>query len=361
MSAKTAKPKTKRRTSTADDAPRLLKVEDGTVARWYIMGAIVQDARSRMIHAQIAWPILEAYFSKYGKGRASYRYLAKATGLTHGSISTATADLVNWGYFTREVGGGKAATTYIPNWEFAAEVYAAGPLGVLQPPSALQPQSALPLPSVLPSQNACVLPSPSATDDSVLQPQNESLLDVPLKAGLIKRDSPAALSGGLAAPASVEPDLKKMTIRDAGIDEDGGDGLWVFIDLEGDDGTPGRDYFEIETGDVATEVIDGSPATRFAQFYQACSFIGHAERMEELRGRTVWVAGEPTAYSFYSERDARNILAGNVDSPIAVDAPSWAFLPMEPYVTKPCRLPVNMKRPWGATASQGAGQSPWPV
>ena len=94
----------------------------GPVDRLELLGAIIDDERVRLIHIKTARHILKRYYQKHGNARASVSFLQQATGLTRGSIASATEDLVAWGYFTRVMGSGKRPSEYRPNFS------------VLQPP-----------------------------------------------------------------------------------------------------------------------------------------------------------------------------------------------------------------------------------
>jgi len=103
----------------------------------------------RLIHIKTARHILKRYYQKHGNARASVSFLQQATGLTRGSVASATEDLVAWGYFTRVMGSGKRPSEYHPNFS------------VLQSPD-----------------TTSVLPSQDDTKSSVLQPQDEIVLRV---------------------------------------------------------------------------------------------------------------------------------------------------------------------------------------
>ena len=87
------------------------KSSGGIVGKWNTLGAfLLRDSRCRIIHAKVFWVLLERFWEKHGNARASVGFLEAATGLTRGSVATATADLVAWGYFTRIMGSGKRPT-----------------------------------------------------------------------------------------------------------------------------------------------------------------------------------------------------------------------------------------------------------
>ena len=182
---------------------------DNLLAQWFLLGAIIRDDRCRAIHAKVAWPILEAYFKKHGNGRASVRYLETATGLTKGSIATATADLIKFGYFTRQMGKGKQPSEYTPNWELAS---------VLQRQDVLQPQDAM---SVLQSQDTCVPSSQDAKSSSVPSSQDKTLLLNPLTSGVTEeRNSAGATGAGLTPAPCAVPFLGQAKIVSARYQDD---------------------------------------------------------------------------------------------------------------------------------------------
>lgn len=211
---------------------------DNLLAQWFILGAIIRDDRCRAIHAKVAWPILEAYFKKHGNGRASIRYLETATGLTKGSIATATADLVRLGYFTRVMGEGKRPTSYTPNWELAS---------VLQRQDVLRPQDAI---SVLPPQDTSVLPPQDARKDSVPPSQDETPLRYPLTSGVTEGDSsPGAAGAGLAAAPRAVPFVGEGTIRAVDYHETDDSGF-LEIEFEDADGDRWEHFITLDSPDV---------------------------------------------------------------------------------------------------------------
>lgn len=138
----------------------------GPVDRIELLGAIIDDERVRLIHIKTARHILKRYYQKHGNARASVSFLQQATGLTRGSVASATEDLVAWGYFTRVMGSGKRPSEYHPNFS------------VLQSPDTT---SVLPLQdetksSVLQPQDEIVLRPQDAKSPSVLQPREQTLL-----------------------------------------------------------------------------------------------------------------------------------------------------------------------------------------
>ncbi len=120
----------------------------------------------RLIHIKTARHILNRYYQKHGNARASVSFLQQATGLTRGSVASATEDLVAWGYFTRVMGSGKRPSEYHPNFS------------VLQSPdtTSVLPSQDDTKSSVLQPQDEIVLGSQDAKSGSVLQPQEQTHL-----------------------------------------------------------------------------------------------------------------------------------------------------------------------------------------
>ncbi|WP_324134064.1 hypothetical protein [Bosea sp. (in: a-proteobacteria)] len=147
---------------------------DGPVAQFKLICAIVADPRARKIHDQVAAAIIARYYPLYKNARASVSFLEVATGLTRGSVATASADLVEWGYFTMRKGIGKRPTEFTPIWN-----------SVLQPPDAT---------SVLQPPDPTVLQPQDAKSDSVLWPPDQTYLQLPeYNSGiLVGRCEPAA-------------------------------------------------------------------------------------------------------------------------------------------------------------------------
>ena len=77
----------------------------GLLDQWNLLTEIITDERSRKPHIQIAQIAIDRYRAEHGNGRASVRYLAKAT-----------AELAEWGYFTRRPGIGTRPSEFTPSW-----------------------------------------------------------------------------------------------------------------------------------------------------------------------------------------------------------------------------------------------------
>ncbi|MGN7826008.1 hypothetical protein ACTJJ8_04615 [Agrobacterium radiobacter] len=200
----------------------------GPVDRIELLGAIIDDERVRLIHIKTARHILKRYYQKHGNARASVSFLQQATGLTRGSVASATEDLVDWGYFTRVMGSGKRPSEYHPNFS------------VLQSPdtTSVLPSQDETKSSVLQPQDEIVLRSQDAKSASVLQPQEQTHLLVSATArDKVNSTSAAGTGSGLsAAPARASED-RVMTIVSSHIEHDEDDGSdWLRLDMETDDG-----------------------------------------------------------------------------------------------------------------------------
>lgn len=86
------------------------------LSQWWTLGALTRDKRARTRHFRAAWVILDRYMQGRGKGRASVRYIAKATGLAQRAVVAACRELTEWGYTQRIVGSGSRPSEYMPNW-----------------------------------------------------------------------------------------------------------------------------------------------------------------------------------------------------------------------------------------------------
>jgi len=197
----------------------------GPVDRIELLGAIIDDERVRLIHIKTARHILKRYYQKHGNARASVSFLQQATGLTRGSVASATEDLVAWGYFTRVMGSGKRPSEYHPNFS------------VLQSPDATSvlPSQDETKSSVLQPQDEIVLRSQDAKSVSVLQPQEQTHLLVSATARDKVNTSAAGAGSGLsAAPARASADRVARFI-DSAIEVDGDDQFLTLV-AEFDDG-----------------------------------------------------------------------------------------------------------------------------
>ncbi len=199
----------------------------GPVDRIELLGAIIDDGRVRLIHVKTARHILKRYYQKHGNARASVSFLQQATGLTRGSVASATEDLVAWGYFTRVMGSGKRPSEYHPNFS------------VLQSPDATSvlPSQDETKSSVLQPQDEIVLRSQDAKSVSVLQPQEQTHLLVSATARDEVNTSAAGTGSGLSAAPARASDHRVMTIVSSHIEHDGDEGSdWLQMELQADDG-----------------------------------------------------------------------------------------------------------------------------
>lgn len=248
----------------------------GPVERLDLLGSIIDDERARLIHIKIGRHILKRYYQKFGNARASVSFLQEATGLTRGSVSQATEDLVSWGYFTRTMGSGKRPTEYHPVFS------------VLSPPDAssvLQPQDDRNS-SVLRPQDKRVLQLQDAKSPSVLQPQEQThLRSAATHAATVNDNSqPAAAHGLTAAPVGRE--LLELTVKNAVIDPTLGETTLILV-FEDQHGEEHEDMMALDSN-VQRDAEAGQK--RFAEMCSAME--ADISDIEELLGRRVdgaWV------------------------------------------------------------------------
>lgn len=197
-------------------------MKDGdSLSKFLLLGAILRDDRKRNIHATVAWHILDRWYEDHGNGWASVGYLQGRTGLTRGSVATATADLCAWGYFSRTMGAGKRPTAYVPNWAVSRVLWLSDDSSVLQPPDVI---SVLQLPDTL------VLPRRDGKPGCVLQPREHPSLPNPLTSEVTVESSGASGAGLSAAPSAEDREGK---ITSAELTHDQGKDILV-IELDGD-------------------------------------------------------------------------------------------------------------------------------
>lgn len=104
--------------STPAKPPRTAK--PGTLlSQWWTLGAIACDKRTTGRHVKVAWVIIDRFMQKHGAGRASLRYIEKATGLDRKAVIRACRELVQMGYVTQHLGGGTRPSEYTPKWATA--------------------------------------------------------------------------------------------------------------------------------------------------------------------------------------------------------------------------------------------------
>lgn len=176
-----------------DAKPQRSTAPASLLSQWWTLGTITADRRTTGRHAKVAWVIIDRYRQDFGNGRASVRYIARACDLSASMVSKACRELVEWGYFSQNVGVGTRPTEFTPNWATVPPVSNTTAVDI----------------SVLQGSNTCVPQGSNASDDSVLPVSHESYLPYPAdKAGLrVSRNefeaAPVApLAGGLWAAAA---------------------------------------------------------------------------------------------------------------------------------------------------------------
>ncbi|MGY4428268.1 hypothetical protein ACVWWO_000745 [Bradyrhizobium sp. F1.13.1] len=78
----------------------------GLLDQWTLLSEIIADKRTRKPHIQIAQIVIDRQKREHGNSQASVRYIERGTGLSKWRISKATAELAEWGYFSRRPGAG---------------------------------------------------------------------------------------------------------------------------------------------------------------------------------------------------------------------------------------------------------------
>jgi hypothetical protein len=76
------------------------------LSQWWTLGAIAADKRTTGRHMKAGWVIINSYWQKHGNGRASLRYIERATGLGRPAVVKACRELAEWGHVTRVRGVG---------------------------------------------------------------------------------------------------------------------------------------------------------------------------------------------------------------------------------------------------------------
>ncbi len=211
----------------------------GPVERLDLLGAIIDDDRTRLIHIKVGRHILKRYYAKFGNARASVSFLQEATSLTRGSVAQATEDLVAWGYFTRIMGSGKRPTEYHPNFSVLSSQDAT---------SVLQPQDDRNS-SVRSPQDDRVLPPQDAKSDSVLQLQEQTHLRSAATHAATVNDTSAApgTAAGLTAAPARASDVEVEIVATEVENED--DERWLTLTLQQASG-------EIEQFGICVESYD---------------------------------------------------------------------------------------------------------
>lgn len=86
------------------------------LSQWWTLGRIAADRRTTGRHMKAGWVIINSYWQKHGNGRASLRYIQRATGLGRPAAVKACRELDEWGHVTRMPGSGTRPSEYVPRW-----------------------------------------------------------------------------------------------------------------------------------------------------------------------------------------------------------------------------------------------------
>ncbi|UPJ53333.1 MarR family transcriptional regulator [Bradyrhizobium sp. 200] len=90
------------------------------LSQWWTLGAIAADKRTTGRHMKAGWVIINSYWQKHGNGRASLRYIQRATGLGRPAVVKACRELAEWGHVARAPGVGTRPSEYVPRWVTSA-------------------------------------------------------------------------------------------------------------------------------------------------------------------------------------------------------------------------------------------------
>ncbi|WP_027060531.1 hypothetical protein [Mesorhizobium loti] len=157
--------------TTPETAPPRLPKPESLEAKFKLSTNLPYDPRAKRKHMLVFGFILDWYHSKYGDALASVRHIEallkerdpSGKGLYIGDVHAALTDLVAWGYLEQELGAGRRASRYVPNWGLVCSVR--------ENTNTTDAAS-----SVMISPNASVMISPNATFDSVRDSTNEDPL-----------------------------------------------------------------------------------------------------------------------------------------------------------------------------------------
>ncbi|MCK1379584.1 hypothetical protein IVB33_18885, partial [Bradyrhizobium sp. 24] len=86
------------------------------LSQWWTMGRIAADRRTTGRHMKAGWVIINSYWQKHGNGRASLRYIQRATGMDRKTVIKACRELDEWGHAARATGVGSRPSEYVPQW-----------------------------------------------------------------------------------------------------------------------------------------------------------------------------------------------------------------------------------------------------
>ncbi|SCB33978.1 hypothetical protein GA0061098_1006186 [Bradyrhizobium shewense] len=86
------------------------------LSQWWTLGAIAADRRTSGRHMKAGWVIINSYWQKHGNGRASLRFIERATGMDRKTVIRACRELDEWGHAARATGAGSRPSEYVPRW-----------------------------------------------------------------------------------------------------------------------------------------------------------------------------------------------------------------------------------------------------
>ncbi|WP_339033796.1 hypothetical protein WHZ78_18470 [Bradyrhizobium symbiodeficiens] len=90
------------------------------LSQWWTLGAIAADRRTSGRHLKAGWVIINSYWQKHGNGRASLRFIERATGMDRKTVIRACRELDEWGHAARATGVGSRPSEYVPRWVTSA-------------------------------------------------------------------------------------------------------------------------------------------------------------------------------------------------------------------------------------------------
>jgi hypothetical protein len=95
----------------------------GLLDQYKLLGAIIDTSWATRLDHKVARHIIDRYYPKHGNGRASLRYLERATGSSKSNITTSLRRLAeNGAIITVRQGQGTRPTEYALNFDFPASV-----------------------------------------------------------------------------------------------------------------------------------------------------------------------------------------------------------------------------------------------
>ena len=153
------------------------------------------DRRMKRKHLAVYGFLLDWYHRKYGDALASVRHIVAqlkerdpaGIGLYTGDVHSALKDLEAWGYITADVGIGRRASRYVPDWAHGSSVH--------KIPNTTEDEI-----SVRENQNTSVRETPNTTSDSVHKTPNEDPSTVTRL-----QDGVTVIDGYDCAPATPPP------------------------------------------------------------------------------------------------------------------------------------------------------------